>query len=70
MKEFTDTEIMNWVECQTNGEGWIAGHFIGGGGFRLHNLDSGDCSIHSTPSAREAISRAMNKELDGLSIVL
>lgn len=61
MKEFTDTELLDWLEKQTNGDNWVARESSTGRGFRLHNiLPAQESATYKT--AREAIAAKMRNE--------
>ena len=61
----TDTERMDWVERQTNGDDWIARMSDRGRGFRLHNstrtFKDKDAGFECR-TAREAIDIAMSRD--------
>lgn len=50
----TDTEMLDWLETQSNGSYWIARQSTNGRGYRLHNT-----SIPGSKTARDAIAKAM-----------
>lgn len=60
MKDFTDKEMMDWIESQTDGSCWVARQSGTGRGFRLHNLGPRDHHALAGKTAREAIKNAMN----------
>ena len=59
----TDTERLDWLEAQGNGERWVARRSTMGRGYRLHNTKHHD--EQGRPTVREAIDAAMGEDSPG-----
>ena len=60
----TDTELLNWLEGQSNGDTWVARSSNTGRGHRLHNISKEDgeyfgLAEYLAPTAREALTKAI-----------
>jgi len=64
LKTPTDTEILDWIEKQGNGDKWVARQSVTGRGFRLHNTSGegwGWLPVGGYRTAREAAIAAMEE---------